>query len=212
MLAPESILLRHDMVSTWHIFLPCCLKNDLPLISSAGTVLSKVKVFQQLLWQTKGVLNVITKSVRNSYTLDKMTAKPLWLLNDTQCFFPRYYFKIVISLGLKPWASPTFNPCTCFLAISHPWSLNSRKIADTVMQVHALQRQRCPGFPGWPVWLWKDIGARGPMGYEHCRRLPMPLTAGTLHSLPSHVSGLPCKTLHPWCIWSCYECWCTIFQ
>lgn len=143
-----------SMVSTWHTFPPCCLENDLPLITSAGTVLSKVKVIQQLLGQTKGALNVITKSVRNSYTLDKLSANPLWLLNNSQC-----YFKIVITLGLKPWASPSFNPSTYFLVISHPWSRNSRKIADTVMQIHALQRQRCLNFPGWPVWLWKDVGA-----------------------------------------------------
>lgn len=50
MLAPESILLQHGiMVSTQHIFLPCCLKNYLPLITSAETVLSNVKVIQQLL-------------------------------------------------------------------------------------------------------------------------------------------------------------------
>lgn len=50
MLAPESILLQHDiMVSTQHVFLPCCPKNYPPLITGAGTVLSKVKVIQQLL-------------------------------------------------------------------------------------------------------------------------------------------------------------------
>lgn len=124
-----------------------------------------------------------------------MSSNPLWLLYNTQCFFPWYYFKIATSLGLKPRVSSTFNPSACFTAISHPWSLNPRKIADTVMQVHALQRQRCMSFPGWPVWLWKDIVAQGPLGYEHCRWLPMPFTASTLHSLPSHVSGLPWKTL-----------------
>lgn len=112
----------------------------------------------------KGALHVITR--RNSYALDKMSVNPLWLLYNTQCFFPWYYFKIVSNLGLKPRVSPTFNPSACFLAISHPWSLNPRKIADTVMQVHALQRQRCMSFPGWPVWLWKDTVAQGPLGYE----------------------------------------------
>lgn len=93
MLAPESILLQHDiMVSTWHIFLPCCLKNYLPLITSAGicfvqswshlavTVTKKLWMSSPRVWET---LNA----------LDKMPAKPLWLLNNTQCFFSLILFQ-----------------------------------------------------------------------------------------------------------------------
>ncbi|XP_041263908.1 uncharacterized protein LOC121337689 [Onychostruthus taczanowskii] len=73
--------------------------------------------------------------------------------------------------------------------------LNSRKIADTVMQIHALQRQRCLVFQDGLFDYEKTLGLEVPWAVNIAGGSPCHSQQAHCSSLPSHVSGLPCKTL-----------------